>query len=68
MKILKRELHPELLALLLAGVVYGVTFQATEGTLLEFFWVHIGLIGCAVSIYQNPSPTQAARSSGELRA
>jgi hypothetical protein len=67
-KILKTELHPELLALLLAGVVYGVTFQATEGTLLEFFWVHIGLIGCAVSIYQNPSPTQAGRSSGELRA
>jgi O-antigen ligase len=49
-KILKREFSVELLALLLSGVVYCITFQATEGTLLAFPWVHLGLIGCAVSI------------------
>jgi hypothetical protein len=30
-------------------VVYCVAFQATEGTILAFTWVHLGLIGCAVS-------------------
>lgn len=55
-KILKRKLRPELLALLIACVVYSITFQATEGTLLEFFWVHAGLMGCAVSIYGRPEP------------
>jgi O-antigen ligase len=49
-KALKRESSPELIALLAGGVVYCITFQATEGTLLAFPWVHLGLIGCAVSI------------------
>jgi O-antigen ligase len=49
-KILKREFSVELVALLLSGVVYCITFQATEGTLLAFSWVQLGLIGCAVSI------------------
>ncbi|HKV94772.1 MAG TPA: O-antigen ligase family protein [Candidatus Angelobacter sp.] len=62
-KILRLELKPELLALLLACVVYSVTFQATEGTLLEFFWVHAGLLGCAVSIYGVPK-RQLADSGG----
>jgi hypothetical protein len=57
LKILRKELVTELLALLLACAIYALTFQTTEGTLLEFFWVHIGLIGCAVSIYQNPKTT-----------
>jgi O-antigen ligase len=49
-KVMKREFSAELLALLLSGVVYSITFQATEGTLLAFPWVQAGLIGCAVSI------------------
>jgi len=49
-KVLKGESSPELIALLAGGVVYCITFQATEGTLLAFPWVHLGLIGCAVSI------------------
>lgn len=63
-KILRRELRPELLALLLACVVYAITFQATEGTLLEFFWVHVGVMGCAVSVFQNPPPAPAG-SNGD---
>ncbi|HET9838426.1 MAG TPA: O-antigen ligase family protein, partial [Candidatus Angelobacter sp.] len=50
LKQLKREFSPELLALLCSGVVYSITFQATEGTLLAFPWVQLGLIGCAVSV------------------
>jgi len=62
-KILRQDLKPELLALLVACVVYSVTFQATEGTLLEFFWVHVGLLGCAVSVYSVPK-RQLADSEG----
>jgi len=49
--VLKREFSVELLALLLSGVVYSITFQATEGTLLAFPWVQLGLIGCAVTLF-----------------
>jgi len=53
LKVLKREFSAELLALLLSGVVYSVTFQATEGTLLAFPWVQLGLIGCAVTVFSD---------------
>lgn len=50
-KVLKIESNPELVALLASALVYCVSFQATEGTLLAFSWVHLGLIGCAISIF-----------------
>jgi hypothetical protein len=50
-KVLNSESSPELVALLASALVYCVSFQATEGTLLAFPWVHLGLIGCAVSIW-----------------
>jgi O-Antigen ligase len=49
--VLKSESNPELVALLASAVVYCISFQATEGTLLVFPWVHLGLIGCAVSVF-----------------
>ena len=49
-KVLKRESSPELIALLAGSVVYCITFQATEGTLLAFSWVQLGLIGCGVAV------------------
>jgi hypothetical protein len=48
-RVLKHESNPELVALLASAVVYCISFQATEGTLLAFPWVHAGLIGCAIS-------------------
>lgn len=53
LKAAHRGAHPELLGLILAGIVYCISFQATEGTLMAFCWVHVGLIGCALSIYEN---------------
>src|SRR5262249_8258758 len=50
-KLLRRSLHAEVLALMLSGLVYCLTFQASEGTLLEFSWVPLGLLACAVAIY-----------------
>ena len=49
-KALKLEPNPALVALLASLLVYCITFQATEGTLLAFSWVHLGLIGCAISV------------------
>jgi hypothetical protein len=48
-KVLKLEPNPVLGALLASALVYCISFQATEGTLLAFPWVHLGLIGCAIS-------------------
>jgi hypothetical protein len=50
-RLLRREQNAEVQALLLSGLVYCFTFQATEGTLLAFSWVHLGLLACALSIY-----------------
>jgi hypothetical protein len=41
----------ELEALVLAFVVYCVSFQFTEGTLLAFTWVHLGMIACAFVLF-----------------
>jgi drug/metabolite transporter (DMT)-like permease len=53
-RVLKFESDPELVALLVSAVVFCIAFQATEGTLLAFTWVHLGLIGCAISGFSAP--------------
>jgi O-Antigen ligase len=50
-RLLKKTPNVELEALVLAFVVYCVSFQFTEGTLLAFTWVHLGLIACALAIF-----------------
>ncbi len=47
---LKHLSDPMLLALLVSAVVYVVSFQVTEGTILAFTWVHLGLMGCAMTL------------------
>ena len=49
-KALKHRFRPELFGMLAACAVYLVSFQLTEGTLLAFTWVHVGLIACFVAI------------------
>jgi hypothetical protein len=34
-------------ALAAGSLIYGITFMATEGTILSFFWVHVGLLATA---------------------
>jgi O-antigen ligase/polysaccharide polymerase Wzy-like membrane protein len=41
---------PELMGLLLAGLVYCVSFQATDATILSFPWVHLGMVATATSM------------------
>jgi O-antigen ligase/polysaccharide polymerase Wzy-like membrane protein len=47
---LRQVSDPALLALTVSSVVYLVSFQATEGTILAFTWVHLGMIACAVAL------------------
>ena len=61
-KTLKQELNPELLALLFSAAVYAITFQITEGTLLAFSWIHLGLIGCAVTYLNRKTERERAVS------
>jgi hypothetical protein len=64
-KLLKRTPSPELLALCAGAVVYSFSFQFTEGTLLAFPWVQLGIIGCALAIAATEASkdTAAAGSS-----
>lgn len=41
---------PELLGLLVAGVVYCISFQTTDGTILSFPWIHLGLIAAGTTL------------------
>ena len=32
-------------------LLYAITFQATEATILAFTWVHLGLLAAAVALF-----------------
>lgn len=49
---IKQEPVAELEALAVAGLVYCVSFQFTEGTLLAFSWVHLGLLAAGLAVFQ----------------
>ncbi len=51
-KQIKREPIAELEALAVSGLVYCVSFQFTEGTLLAFTWVHLGLLAAGLAVFQ----------------
>jgi hypothetical protein len=50
---------PDDLTLGLAGglLLYAISFQFTDGTILAFFWVHLGFLASAVVIYQEQLTT-----------
>ena len=45
-----------LVALSAGLVLYAITFQATEATILAFTWVHLGLLATAVALIQSSRP------------
>jgi hypothetical protein len=51
-RLLKKAPNPELEALAMAFVVYCASFQFTEGTLLAFPWVHLGLIAAGLAVFR----------------
>lgn len=59
-QLLKIAPHPELEALAMGFVVYMVSFQFTEGTLLAFPWVHLGLIAAGLAVFD---PSKNARQN-----
>jgi O-antigen ligase len=53
-----------LVALSAGGVLYAITFQATEATMLAFTWVHLGLLATAVTVLREEPPR---RRAGEVQ-
>ena len=52
-----------LTALAAGGVLYAITFQATEATMLAFTWVHLGLLATTVTILQADPLSVEARET-----
>jgi hypothetical protein len=47
---IRRSLHwqvPMLVGLSAGGLLYGISFQSTDGTILAFCWIHLGLLASA---------------------
>ena len=57
-RVLKQGTNFALEALVMAALVYCVSFQFTEGTLLAFPWVHLGLIASGVTIFLNSNGSE----------
>lgn len=49
-----------LIALSAGLVLYAITFQATEATILAFTWVHLGVLAAAVALVQSSRPMPEA--------
>jgi O-antigen ligase len=57
-KVARRESSTEMLALFVSALVYVITFQATEATMLSFGWIHLGLMGSGLAAYTaRPRPS-----------
>jgi hypothetical protein len=66
-RLISRNSHPELEALVLAFAVYCVSFQFTEGSLLAFPWVHLGLIAAGISVYRSRRDPQPLYADSRLQ-
>jgi len=62
--ILKNSKNPDaiLLGLWAGALVYTITFESTDGTILAFCWIELGLLASAVLIFE-----KAIRLSSEFR-
>ncbi len=38
-------------------LLYGITFEFTDGTILAFFWIHLGFLASAAILYDKISPS-----------
>jgi len=45
---------PMLVGLSAGALLYGISFQLTDGTILAFCWVHLGLLASAATLMNGP--------------
>ncbi|HYL91618.1 MAG TPA: O-antigen ligase family protein [Alphaproteobacteria bacterium] len=64
-RLLRTGYYPVVFALLISLMVYSISFQVTEGTILAFTWVHLGLLGCAVHLFGTANRNTSASTSLE---
>jgi hypothetical protein len=56
---------PLLLGLAGGAVLYATSFQSTDGTILSFSWVHLGLLASVVSVMNGPAQNIARQEQHE---
>jgi hypothetical protein len=49
-----------LMGLQAGALVYAISFESTDGTILAFFWVHLGLLASAAILSSTPAETWSA--------
>jgi len=52
---------PMLVGLSAGALLYGISFQSTDGTTLAFCWVHLGLLASAAILIKGPSHEKATQ-------
>jgi O-antigen ligase len=52
---------PMLIALTAGALLYGISFHFTDGTMVAFCWVHLGLLASAAIFMEGPSHSGVAR-------
>jgi O-antigen ligase len=53
----------EIIALLAGCLVYAIAFMSADGTILTFFWVHLGILASAVVLINNDSLNVVTRGA-----
>jgi hypothetical protein len=53
---------PVLIGLIAGTFVYGIAFQSTDGTVLAFCWVHLGILASAAILIDNSDEVAKVRS------
>lgn len=59
---------PMLIGLSAGALLYGVTFQVTDGSVLAFFWVHLGFLASAAMVTDGPISYSTAGAREPERA
>jgi hypothetical protein len=60
------DMRAVIIALVAGLLIYAITFQATEGTLLAFPWVHVGLLAAAIGVTQGTAQDRVSAAAGHF--
>jgi hypothetical protein len=54
---------PMLIALSAGTLLYAISFQSTDGSVLAFTWVHLGLLASAAILMKSPEPNMVTQGA-----
>jgi O-Antigen ligase len=59
---------PMLLGLVAGVLLYGISFESTDGSILAYFWLHLGLLASAAILLTPPGQTNGVQDAGLVSA